>query len=87
MYRVHMKPEVAGGYRSAYVSPEEATLVRSLLDYLFDNGIMMINTCSFTVSTVMSEKEIDTLSEVILGGFRKLKQDQSLLLNKLNGDS
>ena len=86
MYRVHMKPEVAGGYRSAYVSPEEAKLIKSLLDYLFDNGIMMINTCSFTISTVMTGKEIDTLSETMLNGFRSLKQNQNLLLNTLHGD-
>lgn len=84
MYRVHMKPEVVGGYRSAYVTPVEAKLVKSLLDYLFNNGIMMINTCSFTTSTVMTEKEIDTLSEVMLGGFRSLKDDQSLLLKALS---
>jgi glutamate-1-semialdehyde 2,1-aminomutase len=86
MFRVHMKSEVAGGYRSAYVSPDEAKLIKSLLDYLFDNGIMMINTCSFTTSTVMSEKEIDQLSETMLAGFRKLKQEQNLLLNSLHGD-
>ncbi len=86
MFRVHMKPEVAGGYRAAYVSPAEAKLVKSLLDYLFDNGIMMINTCSFTISTVMSEKEVDLLSETMLTGFRKLKEEQNLLLNSLHGD-
>jgi len=87
MYRVHMKPELVGGYRSAYVSPEEGRLIKALLDYLFDNGIMMINTCSFTISTVMTEKEIDTLSEVMLGGFRKLKEEQALLLKTLHGDA
>ena len=86
MYRVHMKSTVEGGYRSAYVSPGEAKLVKALLDYLFYNGIMMINTCSFTISTVMTEKEIDTLSEVMLDGFRRLKDDQHLLLNTLHVD-
>ena len=61
-------------------------MIKSLLDYLFDNGIMMINTCSFTISTVMTGKEIDTLSETMLNGFRSLKQNQNLLLNTLHGD-
>jgi len=73
MFRVHLKSDVSGGYRSAYVDPDEAKLIKALLDYLFDNRIMMINTCSAAISTVMTEHEIDTLSEVMLNGFRKLK--------------
>jgi len=34
----------------------------------------MINTCSGTLSTVMTEKEVDILVEVMLGGFRKIKE-------------
>jgi len=40
---------------------------------LFDDGIMMINTCSGVLSTVMGEKEIDRLSEAVLGGLNKMK--------------
>lgn len=76
LFRVHLKPEVSGDYRSAYVDPEEGKLIRGLVDYLFDNGIMMINTCSFSISTVMNEKEIDLLSEVMLRGFRRIKDNQ-----------
>lgn len=85
MYRVHMKSSIEGGYRSAYVSPDEAKLVKAQLDYLFNNGIMMINTCSYTTSTVMTEKEIDTLSEVMLNGFRALKTDHAQLLSAVHG--
>jgi len=73
MFRIHLKPEVSGGYRSVYVNPDEAKLIKVLIDHLFDNRIMMINTCSAAVSTVMAKQEIDTLSEVMLSGFRKLK--------------
>ncbi len=86
MYRIHMKPEVSGDYRSAYDSPGETKLVKSLLDYLFNNGIMMINTCSYTISTVMTEKEVDVLSETMLSGFRKLKEELNLLRNTRYGD-
>jgi hypothetical protein len=34
---------------------------------------MLINTCSGVLSTVMTEREVDTLSEVMLSGFRKLQ--------------
>jgi len=80
MLRVHLKAEAPKNYRSAYVNFEEAKLIKKLLDYLFNNGIMMINTCSAAMSTVMTMREIDTLSEVILQGFREIKDDQDRLL-------
>ena len=73
MFRVHMKPDVPRDYRTSYVGPDEAKLTKALVDHLFDNQIMMINTCSAAISTVMTEKEIDTLSDLMLSGFRKLK--------------
>ena len=74
MFRVHMKAEVPENYRAAFVTPEEARLTKELLDHCFDNGLIMINTCSGTLSTPMTGKEIDTLGEVMLGGFRKIKE-------------
>ncbi len=73
MFRVHMKPEPPDNYREAFVSTEESRRLLILLDHLFDNGIMMINTCTGTLSTVMTVNEIDRLVEVMLAGFRKIK--------------
>ncbi|MGI9287177.1 MAG: aminotransferase class III-fold pyridoxal phosphate-dependent enzyme, partial [Pseudomonadales bacterium] len=77
IFRVHMKPDAPANYRGAYVTPEEANLVRMMLDHLFDNGIIMINTCSGTLSTVITKREIDTLAEVMLGGFRKIRESRA----------
>jgi glutamate-1-semialdehyde 2,1-aminomutase len=74
MFRVHMKPEPPANYRAAFQTPEESTRLNVLLDHLFDNGVMMINTCSGTLSTVMTEKEVDILVDAMRGGFRKIKQ-------------
>jgi len=74
MLRVHMKPEPPINYRAAFETPEQAARLKVLLDYLFDNGIMLINTCSIALSTVMTEKEVDILADVMLGGFRKIKE-------------
>jgi glutamate-1-semialdehyde 2,1-aminomutase len=74
MLRVHMKTEAPINYRAAFETPEQAARLKVLLDHLFDNGIMLINTCSIALSTVMTDNEIDILAEVMLGGFRKLKQ-------------
>ena len=73
MFRIHLKAEIPTTYRAAYVTPKEAKLLKTLLDHLFDNGIMMINTCSGTLSTVMTDKEVEILAETLLAGFRKIK--------------
>jgi glutamate-1-semialdehyde 2,1-aminomutase len=77
MFRVHMKAEVPPNYRAAFVSAEELKSTHVVLDHLFDNGFMMINTCSGVLSTVMTKKEIDKLGEAMLGGFRKVKASMS----------
>ncbi|MFT5483872.1 MAG: glutamate-1-semialdehyde 2,1-aminomutase [Halieaceae bacterium] len=72
MFRVHMKAQIPNNYREVYASKEEAQRISFMLDYLFDNGIIMINTCSGALSTPMTEVEIDTMTEVMLAGFRRL---------------
>jgi len=72
MFRVHLKPEPPRDYRAAYLTAEETRRLGLLLDHLFDHGIMLINTCSATISTAMTDAEIDRLAEAMLGGFRKL---------------
>lgn len=73
MLRVHLKPEAPRNYRESFIDREEAEKVKILLDHLFENGIMMINTCAAALSTAMSEHEIDHLVTEMLAGFRKLK--------------
>lgn len=73
MFRIHMKPTPPTDYRSAYETPQETRIKSALLDLLFDHGFMMINTCSGTLSTAMTEKEISAFSEVLLSGFRTIK--------------
>jgi glutamate-1-semialdehyde 2,1-aminomutase len=72
MLRVHFKPEPPREYRAAYMDSREARMLGAFLDYLFDNGIVLINTGTVMLSTVMTEREIDTLSETMLDGFRKV---------------
>ena len=74
IFRVHMKEKVPNNYREAFMDEKENRLTKVMLDHLFDNGLMMINTCSGALSTVMTEKEINILVEAMLGGFRKIKE-------------
>jgi len=72
MFRVHLKAAPPVNYRQAYMSPEENRQLLILLDHLFEAGFMMINTCSGTVSTAMSEAEIDALVAAMASGLAKL---------------
>ena len=74
IFRVHMKEKAPNNYREAYMNEQEHRLLKVMLDHLFDNGLMMINTCSGALSTAMTQKEIDILAESMLGGFRKIKE-------------
>ncbi len=72
MFRVHMKAQAPTNYREAFMSPEESKRLTVLLDHLFDNGIIMINSCSAALSTPMGDAEIDTLVDALRNGFETL---------------
>ncbi len=73
MFRIHMKETPPISYRDGFVTLEQSALTKTLLDHLLDDGIMMINTCSGVLSTVMAEKEIDRLTNAVLNGLKKMK--------------
>jgi glutamate-1-semialdehyde 2,1-aminomutase len=72
MFRVHMKAQSPRNYREAFLAPEEAKKLKFLLDHMFDEGFVLINTCSATLSTPMTETEIDQLVAAYKSGFEKL---------------
>ncbi len=73
MFRVHMKENVPNNYRETFMGPEETARLNVVLDHLFDNNVMMINTCSGALSTVMTEAEIEQMLDAMLGALRKIK--------------
>ena len=73
MFRVHLKPQPPRDYRAAFATPTESAGINALVNHAFDNGLILINTCSATLSTAMSKTEIDHLAEVMLAGFRKIR--------------
>jgi len=72
MFRIHLKKQPPKNYREAYMDKTQSKLISELLDHMFDNGVMMINTCSATLSTKMSKKEIDHLVVTLKSGFEML---------------
>jgi glutamate-1-semialdehyde 2,1-aminomutase len=73
LLRLHLKPEIPANYRSAYMSADEAARVKFLVDHLYDNGIMVINTCTAALSTAMTKAEINTLVDVLRTGLIQLR--------------
>lgn len=72
MFRVHFKEHAPRNYRETYASAEENRLINLQLDYMFQSGFMMINTCAGTLSTPMGETEVDAFVQAMEAGFRKL---------------
>ena len=72
MFRVHMKATAPKDYREAYPTPDESKRLKVLLEHMFNNGIILINSGSATLSTPMTETEIITLVSAFRSGFEKL---------------
>jgi len=72
MFRVHLKERPPVNYRECFSTSEETAQLKTLLDHLFDEGLIMINTCSAAISTPMGEDEVDRLVTGIKGGLELL---------------
>lgn len=72
MFRVHMKAHPPRHFREAYLEEHEAARLRVMLDHLHDAGFVMINTCSGTLSTPMTEADIDAMTDAMREGFEKI---------------
>src|SRR6056297_3359 len=74
MFRVHLKATPPNTYREAYQTKEVKVLLNEMLDYLFyEENLMMINTLACMFSTVLTQKEIDILSNAFLNMFKRFK--------------
>lgn len=71
MFRVHMKATPPRNYRDAFPTADEKQRLGVLLENLLDAGFLMIYSCSATLSTPMTETEIDELVAAFADGFRK----------------
>lgn len=74
MFRFHLRPTPPTTHREAYQTIEARRVIVELLDYLFEKeNLMMINTCACMFSTVMTQKEIDRLTQGLYNAFTHLK--------------
>ncbi len=74
MFRLHLRKMPPASYREAYQDEKIRRVVNEMLDYMYyKENILMINTFSCMLSTVMTQKEIDRLTEGLYHAFRDLK--------------
>jgi glutamate-1-semialdehyde 2,1-aminomutase len=81
MFRMHLRAKPPRSYREAYQDEFTKAVVNELLEYMYNKeNILMINTFSCMLSTVMTQVEIDKLTEGLQRAFRALKPK----IDKLN---
>jgi glutamate-1-semialdehyde 2,1-aminomutase len=73
MFRVHFKEVPPMDYRAAFMSADEQATLAAFLDHAFESGLLLIETGAGLLSTPMTQAEIDRMSEIMLGGFRKAR--------------
>jgi glutamate-1-semialdehyde 2,1-aminomutase len=74
MFRIHLKPTPPSTYRETFQTKETSAVINEILDFLYyKEKILMINTLSCMFSTVLTQVEVDKLSEGLLRAFKELK--------------
>ena len=74
MFKLHFQEKAPNTYRDAYQNKETREIINDLLDYLFlKEDIIMINTLACMFSTILTQKDIDRLSEALLRGLKLVK--------------
>ena len=76
IFRVHMKEHAPRNFREAFLTPRERRHLKMLVDHLFVEGFVMIETCTAILSTPMTELEIDAFVSACAAGFAKIAKDE-----------
>jgi glutamate-1-semialdehyde 2,1-aminomutase len=75
MFKIHLKATQPVTYREAYEAKELNKLSAMLINHLYNENIIVTNSCSCMFSTALGQKEIDILAEALLSGFRLIKPE------------
>ncbi|WP_347840231.1 aminotransferase class III-fold pyridoxal phosphate-dependent enzyme [uncultured Draconibacterium sp.] len=74
MFRMHLRHNAPLTYREAYLSPPAKKIINDLLDFMYyKENTLMINTFSCMLSTVITQAEIDKLTDGLYRAFKKYK--------------
>jgi glutamate-1-semialdehyde 2,1-aminomutase len=73
LLRLHLKPDAPTDYRSAHTDSAETRAMDAFIDALYDNGIVLVHTCTAALSTPMERAHIDRLAEAVLTSLRDIQ--------------
>lgn len=73
MFKVHFRETPPTTYRDCYEDARLKSIMNLFLESMYAEGVIMINSCSCVLSTVITQAEIDLLSEAMLKSFRVIK--------------
>ena len=71
LLRIHLQEEAPRDYRSGYMSPERRRRLGVLIDSLFDDGLIVMNTATVAISTPMGSDEVERLVNGMARGLEK----------------
>lgn len=73
LFKVHFRENPPLNYRDSYEDAHLKNIMNEFLNKMYDEGIIMVNSCSCFLSTVTGQTEIDLLSEAMLTSFKHIK--------------
>lgn len=72
MFRVHLQAEAPKNYRETFIDAQGMKRLARFVDGMLDAGIMLTNTGTGMLSTVMGQAQIDQLADGVLSSLRDL---------------
>jgi len=73
MFKVHFREIPPTTYRDCYEDTRLKNIMNIFLESMYKEGVIMINSCSSVLSTIIGQKEIDLLSDAMLKSFKNIK--------------
>lgn len=73
MFKVHFRETAPTTYRESYEDANTKKIMNLFLEKMYEENVIMINSCSCVLSTVVTQTEIDLLSEAMLKSFKHIK--------------
>jgi glutamate-1-semialdehyde 2,1-aminomutase len=70
MFRLHVCSPAPSNYREAYVDGSRKARLNKLLNHLLERGIMLANTGTGMLSTVMGDREVTLLRDAVRDGLQ-----------------
>ncbi|HRS53610.1 MAG TPA: aspartate aminotransferase family protein [Bacteroidales bacterium] len=75
IFKIHFREKLPFNYRDAYEDEKMKKIMNMFVEHLYEKGIIVINSCSCTISTAITQKEIDILSDSVLSAFKYIKPE------------